>query len=91
MEIDKNGIDLLQNSVNRPVMQVQETKGAPVTRLSFDVGDVKHLRHIQDIGIQVDSVHTVSHLLREVPQICIANVFFDFNVKGYPLDSGSPN
>ncbi len=53
---------------------------AAVTGFALHIGHVKHFRHIQNVGVEVNSVQALGDLPGQVRQVRIADVFFDFNV-----------
>jgi len=68
-------------------MKVEKAQGAPVTRLAFNVGDVQHVRDIQDVSIEMRPVETIRHISWQVREIGVTDEFLDLNViSGQTLD-----
>jgi hypothetical protein len=61
-------------------MQVQKSKRPPVASLAFDIGDVKHVREIKDVGVEVNTVNAIRDVRRETGQVCIAHEILDFDI-----------
>ena len=80
VEVNEYRVHALQDAIDSPVVKVQETERALVAGLSLDFRHMKHLGQVQDIRVQVDPVHTVSHVAWQVREVSVADVLFDLNI-----------
>ena len=80
MEVYENRIHALEDAMDRAVVKVQKSKRAPVAHLAFNVRHVQHACDIQDVGVKVDAVQAVGHILRQVCEISVPDKFLDFDV-----------
>ena len=47
-------------------MQVQEAERAFVARFVFNIRDLKHVLEIEDVGIEMHTIHTIRDRVRKV-------------------------
>src|ERR1039457_7336251 len=66
VEIYEDGLSPLQDAIDRAVMQVQESKRPTMTRFAFDIGHVKHVREIQNVGVEVSAIEAISYVAGQI-------------------------
>ena len=80
MEIDENRIDSLKDAIDCAVVQVKETKCATMAGLSFDIRHMQHVGQIENVGVEMNAISSVSDIPRKVRQISILDVLLDLDV-----------
>ena len=66
VEIYEDGLRTLQDAIDRPVVEVQESKRPTMTRFAFDIGHVQHVRDIQNVGVEVSAIEAISYVARQI-------------------------
>jgi hypothetical protein len=64
VKINKECIHPLENSIDRPVVQIQEAKRAAVTGFAFHVRNMEHVRQIHNVRIQMRTVDAICDIAR---------------------------
>ena len=80
VEVNEYGVHALQDAVNGPVVKVQKAKRPSVAGLPLNVRHMKHLGQVQNVRVEVNPVHTIRHVTRQVREIGVTNVLFNLDI-----------
>jgi hypothetical protein len=80
VEVDSDGVDSSENPMDCAIVEIQKAKGSSMARLTFDVGDVKHVIQAQNVGVEMHPVDPVCDSVAEVRQISIAHILTDLDL-----------
>ena len=80
VKVNEDGVHPLKGPMDGSVMQVQKSERPPVASLAFDLGDVKHVRQVENVGIEVDAVKAVRDVSRQAGQVRLAHELLDHDV-----------
>lgn len=85
MEINEDGIDLLEDAINRAVMEIKEAKRSTMADFALEICDAQHIRQIQNVSVKMYTIDPIRNIAGKIGEIGIPDIFLDLDILEWKL------